>query len=51
VGRKCAFGLHAVAMASHRILAGEADAVMAGGVEPISLMQAPQTNRHRARSE
>jgi acetyl-CoA acyltransferase len=39
VNRYCSSGLQAIAMASHRILAGECDVVMAGGTESITLVQ------------
>jgi acetyl-CoA acetyltransferase family protein len=39
VNRYCSSGLQAVAMAAHRILAGETDVVMAGGTESITLVQ------------
>ncbi|HEU0204387.1 MAG TPA: acetyl-CoA C-acyltransferase [Burkholderiaceae bacterium] len=39
IDRKCASGLSAIAMAAHRIACGEADVVIAGGVESVSLVQ------------
>jgi acetyl-CoA acetyltransferase family protein len=39
VNRFCSSGLQTVAMAAHRIMAGEADTIVAGGVESISLVQ------------
>lgn len=39
VNRFCSSGLQTVAMAAHSILAGEADTVVAGGTESISLVQ------------
>jgi acetyl-CoA acetyltransferase family protein len=39
VNRFCSSGLTTVAMASHRIMTGEADVIVAGGVESISLVQ------------
>lgn len=39
VSRFCASGLQAIATSAHRILAGECDVVVAGGVESISLVQ------------
>jgi len=39
VNRFCSSGLQTVALASQRILAGEADVFVAGGVESISLVQ------------
>ena len=41
VNRFCASGLQAVAMAAHSIIADGARAVLAGGVESISLVQPP----------
>ncbi len=41
VNRFCASGLQAVAMASHAIVMDGADAMIAGGVESISLTQPP----------
>jgi acetyl-CoA acetyltransferase family protein len=39
VNRFCSSGLTTVAMAAHRIMTGEADVIVAGGVESISLVQ------------
>ena len=39
VDRKCASGLSAIAMAATRIRCGEADIVVAGGLESVSLVQ------------
>lgn len=39
VNRFCSSGLQTIAMAAHRIMAGEADVVVAGGVESITLVQ------------
>jgi acetyl-CoA C-acetyltransferase len=39
VNRFCSSGLQTVAMASQRIMAGEADIIVAGGVESISCVQ------------
>jgi acetyl-CoA acetyltransferase family protein len=39
VNRFCSSGLQTIAMAAHRIMAGEADVIVAGGVESISLVQ------------
>ena len=39
VNRFCSSGLQTVAMAAHRILAGEAHTVVAGGTESITLVQ------------
>jgi acetyl-CoA C-acetyltransferase len=37
--RKCSSGLNAIASAAARIMAGEADVIVAGGVESVSLVQ------------
>lgn len=42
VDRKCSSGLNTIAMAASRIIAGEADVIVAGGVESVSLV-----NDHR----
>ncbi|CAG2158219.1 acetyl-CoA C-acyltransferase [Cupriavidus numazuensis] len=47
VNRFCASGLQTVAMASQRILTGEGDVIVAGGVESISCVQ-PHVNRFMA---
>src|SRR4051794_13546554 len=39
VNRFCSSGLHTIAMAAQRIIAGEADCIVAGGLESISLTQ------------
>jgi acetyl-CoA C-acetyltransferase len=39
VDRKCSSGLNTIAMAATRIMAGEADIIVAGGVESVSLVQ------------
>jgi acetyl-CoA C-acetyltransferase len=39
VNRFCSSGLQAIAMAAQRIMAGEADVIVAGGLESISLTQ------------
>jgi acetyl-CoA acetyltransferase family protein len=39
VNRFCSSGLQTVAMAAHRIMAGECDTVVAGGTESITLVQ------------
>ncbi|HEY8554627.1 MAG TPA: acetyl-CoA C-acyltransferase, partial [Burkholderiales bacterium] len=48
VNRFCASGLQTIAMAAQRIMAGEGDIYVAGGVESISCVQ-NQANRHMAR--
>lgn len=47
VDRQCSSGLMSIALASARIATGEAEAVLAGGVESISLVQNAHMNRHR----
>ncbi|MGH8444545.1 MAG: acetyl-CoA C-acyltransferase [Solimonas sp.] len=37
--RKCASGLNTIAIAASRIMAGEAEVIVAGGVESVSLVQ------------
>jgi acetyl-CoA C-acetyltransferase len=44
VSRMCSSGLQAVAIAAQRIIAGEADVFVAGGLECISLVQNSHTN-------
>jgi acetyl-CoA C-acetyltransferase len=45
VNRFCSSGLQTIAMASQRVIAGEADMFVAGGVESISCVQ-NEMNRH-----
>ena len=45
VNRFCSSGLQAIAMAAHRVLVGEGDIHVAGGVESISCVQ-PHLNMH-----
>ena len=45
VNRFCSSGLQAIALAAQRIIAGEADAIVAGGVESISCVQ-NEMNKH-----
>jgi acetyl-CoA C-acetyltransferase len=47
VSRMCSSGLQAIAIAAQRILAGEADIFVAGGVESISLVQNEHANTWR----
>jgi acetyl-CoA C-acetyltransferase len=47
VNRFCSSGLQAIALASQRIIAGEGEAIVAGGVESISCVQ-NEANRHMA---
>ena len=48
VNRFCSSGLQTIAMAAQRILAGEGDVFVAGGVESISCVQ-NESNRHMIR--
>ncbi len=50
VNRFCSSGLQSIAMASQRVLAGEAGIFAAGGVESISLVQ-NESNKHHAQDE
>ena len=45
LNRFCSSGLQAIAMAAQRIIAGESDVIVAGGVESISCVQ-NEANRH-----
>ena len=45
VNRFCSSGLQAIAMAAQRIIAGESDVIVGGGVESISCVQ-NEANRH-----
>jgi acetyl-CoA C-acetyltransferase len=48
VNRFCSSGLQTIAMASQRVIAGEADVYVAGGVESISCVQ-QEMNQHMLR--
>jgi len=48
VNRFCSSGLQTIALAAQRIIAGEADVIVAGGVESISCVQNEQ-NQHMRR--
>jgi acetyl-CoA C-acetyltransferase len=48
VNRFCASGLQAIAMAAQRVVAGEADVFVAGGVESISMVQTKEPRPIRA---
>src|SRR5678815_124307 len=48
VNRFCSSGLQTIAMAAQRIISGEADVIVAGGLESISCVQNEQ-NRHMIR--
>ncbi|RUU90422.1 acetyl-CoA C-acyltransferase [Mesorhizobium sp. M7A.F.Ca.MR.176.00.0.0] len=50
VNRLCSSGLQAIAFASHRVMLGEADIMVAGGVESISLVE-PFMNTASEREE
>jgi len=50
VNRFCSSGLQTIALASQRILSGEGDIFVAGGVESISLVQ-NEMNRHHFQDE
>ena len=50
VNRFCSSGLQTIALASQRIIAGEADIFVAGGVESISCVQG-EMNQHMLRDE
>jgi len=45
VGRFCASGLQSIAIAAQRVMSGECDVLVAGGIESISSVQ-NQLNRH-----
>jgi len=49
VNRFCSSGLQTIALAAQRIVAGEADVFVAGGVESISCVQL-ESNQHMAQS-
>ena len=51
VSRMCSSGLQAIAIAAQRIIAGEADVFVAGGLECISLVQNAHSNTWRNRAE
>ncbi|MCO5089512.1 acetyl-CoA C-acyltransferase [Bosea sp. (in: a-proteobacteria)] len=50
VNRFCSSGLQAVALAAQRIIAGEGDIIVAGGVESISCVQ-NEMNQHMAQED
>ncbi|UAJ10514.1 acetyl-CoA C-acyltransferase [Polymorphobacter megasporae] len=50
VSRMCSSGLQAIAIAAQRVLSGEGDCFVAGGLECISLVQNAHTNTWRNRS-
>ena len=51
VSRMCSSGLQAIAIAAQRIIAGEGDIFVAGGLESISLVQNSHSNTWRNRAE
>ncbi|HUH94847.1 MAG TPA: acetyl-CoA C-acyltransferase [Casimicrobiaceae bacterium] len=48
INRFCSSGLQTIALAAQRIIAGEADTIVAGGVESISCVQ-NESNKHMLR--
>ena len=50
VDRQCSSGMMAIAMAAQKVMTGEADIVVGGGAESISLVQTSHKNTHRAQS-
>lgn len=51
VNRFCSSGLQAIAQASQRIMVGETDVIVAGGLDSISLVQNENMNRYQFRSD
>jgi acetyl-CoA C-acetyltransferase len=51
VNRFCSSGLQTIAMASQAVRSGDADILVAGGLESISLVQNGQPNRYRTQEE
>ncbi len=51
VNRFCSSGLQTIAMAAQRIMSGEGDVMVAGGLESISLVQNEHKNSFRLRDE
>ncbi len=51
VNRFCSSGLQTIAMAAQRIITGEGDVMVAGGLESISLVQNEHKNNFRLRDE
>ena len=49
VNRYCSTGLQTIAIAAHRVLIDDASAVVAGGLESISLVRNDHPNRYMAR--
>ena len=50
VSRMCSSGLQAIAVAAQRVMTGEADVFVAGGLESISLVQNGHSNTFRNRA-
>src|SRR5690625_1834914 len=51
VDRQCASGLMSIVIANRMVQAGDADIIVAGGAESISLVQNEHQNRFRAKDE
>lgn len=51
INRFCSSGLQAIALASQRVLSEKIPAIVAGGVESISLVQNDKLNMYRAQNE
>ena len=51
VDRQCSSGMMAIALAAQGIMTGNADIIVGGGVESISLVQTKHKNSHRAVSK
>ena len=51
VSRMCSSGLQAIAIAAQRVISGEGDVFVAGGLELISLAQNAHTNEWRRKSQ
>jgi len=51
VNRFCSSGLQTIAMAAQRVVAEEADVLVAGGLESVSLVQNEHANRYRSQDE
>jgi acetyl-CoA C-acetyltransferase len=51
INRFCSSGLQAIAMAANRIQTGEAQIVVAGGVESLSLLDPVHRNEYRSQNE
>jgi acetyl-CoA acetyltransferase family protein len=51
IDRQCASGLQAIAIAATRIMTGEFELAIAGGLESISLVQNEHANQYRSQDE